>query len=353
MLPRTAKTGTSFVAAESSKTGPPMTHVIHAWTGLFQDLLKCIAMHASKFAEPSLKLEDYALEASMPQDKVYFVDGFCCNQHSATNRLRSFGLSDSSAFPVGDARLLCRHGDFRWWVSQVLRLRRRSSKPSVGYRYAAAGQTRRGHEDACPAARVARSELRWRSLVAMAEEEEEDEVPVVGWQHSGSILALLVSCLGHDAGFAMRRSRRVEQPPILRRVGREPDPRPFQLRIPLKGLERAPSSERGRLGRKRPSCSGDAAHRTSGAKSDCARAAPARASRERRGGFEQRAAFKRRRSGAHENAERTGAFARHAGPRWFDTGLDAGRASCPRSLARAGTAMLRRLGGLERHMLRK
>jgi len=105
VLPGTSKQGMSYVQSGGHKNGPPMVHVIHAWTGLFQDLLKVIAMHASGKAEPSLDPGD-DLWRYDPEflEKSYFIDAFCCNQHSGTNRLRSFGLSDNSAFPVGDAR---------------------------------------------------------------------------------------------------------------------------------------------------------------------------------------------------------------------------------------------------------
>lgn len=105
VLPNTCKQGMGYVQSGGFKNGPPMVHVIHAWTGLFQDLLKNIAMHASGKAEPSLDPAD-DLWRYDPEflEKSYFIDAFCCNQHSSTNRLRGFGLSDSAAFPVGDAR---------------------------------------------------------------------------------------------------------------------------------------------------------------------------------------------------------------------------------------------------------
>merc|ERR1719277_121633 len=105
VLPNTCKQGMGYVQSGGFKNGPPMIHVIHAWTGLFQDLLKNIAMHASGKAEPSLDPAD-DLWRYDPEflEKSYFIDAFCCNQHSSTNRLRGFGLADTAAFPMGDAR---------------------------------------------------------------------------------------------------------------------------------------------------------------------------------------------------------------------------------------------------------
>jgi len=105
VLPGTCRQGTSFVEANKCKNEAPQVHVIHAWTALFQDLLKIIAIHASGKAEPSLDPSD-DLWRYDPEflEKPYFIDAFCCNQHSSTNRLRGFGLADTAAFPVGDAR---------------------------------------------------------------------------------------------------------------------------------------------------------------------------------------------------------------------------------------------------------
>mmetsp|Transcript_85646 Transcript_85646/g.223190 ORF Transcript_85646/g.223190 Transcript_85646/m.223190 type:complete len:443 (+) Transcript_85646:91-1419(+) len=105
ILPLTCKQGMSYVESGGHRNGPPTVHVIHAWTGLFQDLLKNIAMHASGKAEPSLDPSDdlYRFDPEF-LTKSYFIDAFCCNQHSSTNRVRSFGLSDSAAFPNGDPR---------------------------------------------------------------------------------------------------------------------------------------------------------------------------------------------------------------------------------------------------------
>lgn len=104
VLPMTCKQGTSYVESGNHRNAPPTAHVIHAWTGLFQDLLKNIAMHASGKADPSLDPKDdlYRFDPEF-LEKSYFIDAFCCNQHSSTNRVRSFGLSDGAAFPTGDA----------------------------------------------------------------------------------------------------------------------------------------------------------------------------------------------------------------------------------------------------------
>jgi len=120
VLPSTARSGASFVEAGGHKNVYPTTHVVHAWTGIFQDLLKAIAMHASGKAEPSLDPSN-DLWRYDPEflEKSYFIDAFCCNQHSCTNRIRHCGLVDGAAYSSGDPR--CQIDKFDLVAEQISR----------------------------------------------------------------------------------------------------------------------------------------------------------------------------------------------------------------------------------------
>lgn len=106
VLPASAPARQSYVEAFGTKNPRPTAFVIHAWNGLFRDLLRAVASHATRDPNPSLDLTDplWVFDAFGYKDKSYFIDVFCVNQHATLNKLRRYGLkSDCAVLPIGDA----------------------------------------------------------------------------------------------------------------------------------------------------------------------------------------------------------------------------------------------------------
>jgi len=105
VFPATERSGKSYVETACAHNPAPTTLVIHAWSGLFRDLLKAVASHASGKADPDLDPKSDLWKYD-PQflEKSYFIDAFCVNQHGATNRWRAYGTSDGGAFTYGEAQ---------------------------------------------------------------------------------------------------------------------------------------------------------------------------------------------------------------------------------------------------------
>lgn len=104
ILPASAPARQSYVEAFVPSNPRPGIHVIHAWGGLFRELLSAIASHATGEANPSLELSDplWVFDTKQHQEKSYFLDIFCVNQHATINAYRKYGLSDNLTYPVGD-----------------------------------------------------------------------------------------------------------------------------------------------------------------------------------------------------------------------------------------------------------
>lgn len=103
VFPATSRSGKSYVETLCAANPAPTTMVIHAWSGLFRDLLKAVASHASGKPDPDLDPKSDLWKYD-PQflDKAYFIDAFCVNQHGATNRWRAYGTTDGGAFGQGE-----------------------------------------------------------------------------------------------------------------------------------------------------------------------------------------------------------------------------------------------------------
>lgn len=104
ILPATQHHRQSYVEALAPTNGKPTSFVVHAWNGLFRDLLRVIASHATRDPNPSLDLSAplWVFDAFGYKDRSYFLDLFCVNQHATINKFRDFGLGDSTTFGVGD-----------------------------------------------------------------------------------------------------------------------------------------------------------------------------------------------------------------------------------------------------------
>eukprot|EP00427_Karlodinium_veneficum_P048971 CAMPEP_0169229642 /NCGR_PEP_ID=MMETSP1016-20121227/25495_1 /TAXON_ID=342587 /ORGANISM="Karlodinium micrum, Strain CCMP2283" /LENGTH=472 /DNA_ID=CAMNT_0009308539 /DNA_START=43 /DNA_END=1461 /DNA_ORIENTATION=+ len=119
VLPASAPNRTSWVEAFGSSNPAPATFVVHAWNGLFRDLLRAIASHATRDPNPSLDLNDplWVFDAFGYKDRSYFVDVFTVNQHATLNKYRSYGLADTSCFEVGDSN--CQIDKFKQVAEQI------------------------------------------------------------------------------------------------------------------------------------------------------------------------------------------------------------------------------------------
>jgi len=105
VVPASAPARQSYVEAISPGNARPGTFVIHAWNGLFRDLVRAVAQHVTRDPNPSLDLTDalWVFDAFGYKDRSYFIDVFCVNQHATLNKLRSYGLSDTAILQPGDA----------------------------------------------------------------------------------------------------------------------------------------------------------------------------------------------------------------------------------------------------------
>mmetsp|Transcript_68639 Transcript_68639/g.147003 ORF Transcript_68639/g.147003 Transcript_68639/m.147003 type:complete len:460 (-) Transcript_68639:131-1510(-) len=123
IIPRSTKTGEvvlnhvipasraaqrSYVQAVSPNNAQPWVQVIHAWDGLFEDLVRSVASHAcggkrAKSLDPDSTEWRFDIER---QAKTYFIDAFCVNQHAHVN-VREYGVmsrfAEHPAFSLGQA----------------------------------------------------------------------------------------------------------------------------------------------------------------------------------------------------------------------------------------------------------
>jgi hypothetical protein len=97
----------------------PGCFVIHAWNGLFRDLLRAVVSHATRDPNPSLDLTDPLWVFAPPRLKEmsYFIDVFCVNQHATLNQFRRYGLDDTATFHTGDAA--CQIDKFHLIAEQI------------------------------------------------------------------------------------------------------------------------------------------------------------------------------------------------------------------------------------------
>jgi len=104
VVPASTPARQSYVEAFGASNPRPAAFVIHAWHGLFRDLLRAVASHATRDPNPSLDLNDplWVFDAFGYKDRSYFIDLFCVNQHATLNKHRRYGLDDSSIFHIGD-----------------------------------------------------------------------------------------------------------------------------------------------------------------------------------------------------------------------------------------------------------
>lgn len=80
------------VARNGKQNPPPGAHVIHAWDGLFVDLVRCVANHACGRQpgkrDPNMTLDPDSLHWKYSPEwtgKSFFIDAFCVNQRSHVN----------------------------------------------------------------------------------------------------------------------------------------------------------------------------------------------------------------------------------------------------------------------------
>jgi hypothetical protein len=121
VMPASAPARQSYVEAFGKDNPRPGSFVIHAWNGLFRDLLRAIASHATRDPNPSLDLNDpiWVFDAFGYKDRSYFIDVFCVNQHATLNQNRRYGLPDPSTFQLGDA--YCQIDKFSQIAGQIQR----------------------------------------------------------------------------------------------------------------------------------------------------------------------------------------------------------------------------------------
>jgi hypothetical protein len=119
VLPQSAPARQSYVEAFGASNPRPTSFVVHAWSGLFRDLLRAIASHATRDPNPSLDLSDplWVFDAFGFKDKAYFIDVFCVNQHATLNKMRRYGLGDPSTFQIGDSS--CQIDKFHLVAEQI------------------------------------------------------------------------------------------------------------------------------------------------------------------------------------------------------------------------------------------
>jgi len=119
IVPASAAARQSHAEVFGSGNARPMNFVIHAWNGLFRDLVRAIASHATRDPNPSLDLKDplWVFDAFGYKEKSYFIDVFCVNQHATLNSMRRFGLDDPSTFHIGDSS--CQIDKFHLIAEQI------------------------------------------------------------------------------------------------------------------------------------------------------------------------------------------------------------------------------------------
>jgi len=119
VIPTAAPSRQSYVEAFGASNPRPTSFVIHAWNGLFRDLLRAIASHATRDPNPSLDLSDplWVFDAFGFKDKSYFFDVFCVNQHATLNKNRRYGLGDPAVLHVGEAT--CQIDKFHLIAEQI------------------------------------------------------------------------------------------------------------------------------------------------------------------------------------------------------------------------------------------
>jgi hypothetical protein len=119
IVPVTAPARQSYVEAFGATNPRPTTFVVHAWNGLFRDLLRAIASHATRDPNPSLDLSDplWVFDAFGYKDRSYFIDVFSVNQHATLNKFRRYGLGDPSTFHIGESS--CQIDKFHLVAEQI------------------------------------------------------------------------------------------------------------------------------------------------------------------------------------------------------------------------------------------
>lgn len=119
VVPASAPSRQSYVEAFGSRNPRPTNFIIHAWNGLFRDLLRAIAAHATRDPNPSLDLNDplWVFDAFGYKDRSYFLDVFCVNQHATLNKLRRYGLEDESTLHLGESS--CQIDKFHLVAEQI------------------------------------------------------------------------------------------------------------------------------------------------------------------------------------------------------------------------------------------
>lgn len=119
VLPAAAPSRQSWVEAFGATNARPTTFVIHAWNGLFRDLVRAVASHATRDPNPSLDLNDplWVFDAFGYKDRSYFIDVFCVNQHATLNKFRGYGLGDPSTYQKGDSH--CQIDKFHLIAEQI------------------------------------------------------------------------------------------------------------------------------------------------------------------------------------------------------------------------------------------
>lgn len=121
VIPQSAPKRQSWVECFGTGNARPVVHCIHAWGGLFRDLVRAVASHVTGEAHPSLDLADplWFFDAFGYKDRSYFIDAFCVNQHASQNSLRHYGLSDDVAYSIGSSG--CQIDKFHLIAEQIQR----------------------------------------------------------------------------------------------------------------------------------------------------------------------------------------------------------------------------------------
>lgn len=114
VLPQTALsslTGQSFVEERRRQVAAPAPsrYMMHAWGGLFRDLLRCCVSQAlppdsSEQKDPPLDIDgEYFHWHPEYLKETFFIDAFCVNQHLTVNTLRQFGLLETRSYTMGES----------------------------------------------------------------------------------------------------------------------------------------------------------------------------------------------------------------------------------------------------------
>mmetsp|Transcript_51539 Transcript_51539/g.122582 ORF Transcript_51539/g.122582 Transcript_51539/m.122582 type:complete len:582 (+) Transcript_51539:115-1860(+) len=109
IMPMCTAASRSYSQACVPGNPPPMNYVIHAWDGLFEDLVRAVASHASGFR---IKYDAVKCDPSDPQwiynpefvKKCFFIDVFCVNQLAHANARLHGEMTrfvDTPYFPFG------------------------------------------------------------------------------------------------------------------------------------------------------------------------------------------------------------------------------------------------------------